>query len=162
MLFTGDFKYLINNHYELDESYEYYYKTIKNNKTNSTLTCYINIYSKKVSFVGDLNNKKFFDLELKDYTKPLYPSTDNRISKIHLSELVNKLTNDMQVDDIIYSNEGNIITIYQKLNGYNKRVVNIAGEEILDIHVPLISSYKWLYALWVNEIKIIDDIGVRK
>ena len=69
MIFTGDTALLGQKGYDTDSTYEYFCKTIKNNKTNTKTTCCVNIYTKRVSFVGDERNKAFFLNELKGYLK---------------------------------------------------------------------------------------------
>ena len=69
MKYIGDTAKLAQKGYDVDSSYEYFFKTIINNKTNTKLSCYINLYDRRVSFVGDENNKTFFLNELKDDLK---------------------------------------------------------------------------------------------
>lgn len=64
MKFVGNVNLLAQKGYEIDSSYNYYFKTIVNRKNNRKLTCFINIFDKNVSFVGDENNKVFFLNEL--------------------------------------------------------------------------------------------------
>ena len=66
MIYLGDTAKLAQKGYDIDNSYGYFCKTIINNKTNTKLTCYVDLHTREVSFVGDENNKKYFLNELKD------------------------------------------------------------------------------------------------
>ena len=64
MKYVGDTANLGRKGYDVDSSFEYFFKKVKNKKTNTELTCYVNLYTRKVSFVGDERNKPFFLKEL--------------------------------------------------------------------------------------------------
>lgn len=64
--YTGDIKFLTDKGYELECDYckRYFQKTVRDRKTNKTLTCFINAKTKEIDYVGEHSMKVYYDKEL--------------------------------------------------------------------------------------------------
>ena len=78
---------------------------------------------------------------------------------IKLSEIVSKLE-EFYVDEYIIHRENNTIYIHEKEESYLvDSIVEIFNNKIAEIQLDyLYDETKWLYALWIAETEIIDDL----